>query len=150
MPAGAAPRGRVLAVDYGAKRTGLALSDPLGIVASPLPAVLSEDLEETVEAIVALAREREVRTVVVGMPYLPDGREGAQVQVVRLFLGALRPALPEGVELLEMDERHTTAEARSLLREGGVDRRRARERVDSVAAVVLLREFLAVGPGPQP
>lgn len=134
--------GRILAVDYGQRRTGLAVSDPLGIIASPLVAIVSEDLEETVAQIVRETRERDVRVVVVGMPYLPDGREGSAVQIVRLFLGALRKALPAQIELVDRDERHTTHEARALLREGGFDRRRAKEHLDSVAAVVILREYL--------
>ncbi len=135
--------GRVLAVDYGAKRTGLAVSDPLGIIAAPLQAVISEDLEATVGAIVREARARDVRTVLVGMPFLPDGREGSAVQIVRLFLGALRAALPESIAVLERDERHTTHEANALLREGGFNRKQAKDHVDSVAAVVILREYLA-------
>ena len=144
--------GRVLAVDYGQKRTGLAVCDPLGIIASPLTALVTEDLEETVQGIVRHVQERDVRIVLVGMPFLPDGREGAQVQIVRLFLGALRAALPANVGLLERDERHTTHEANSLLREGGFNRRRAKEHVDSVAAVVILREYLQEmdRPGPPP
>jgi len=142
--------GRVLAVDYGQKRTGLAVCDPLGIIASPLPALVTEDLEATVQGIVSAVRERDVRTVLVGMPFLPDGREGAQVQIVRLFLGALRAALPAKVALLERDERHTTHEANALLREGGMNRLRAKERVDSVAAVVILREYLQEMDRPPP
>jgi len=142
--------GRVLAVDYGQKRTGLAVSDPLGIIATPLPAIVSEDLEVTVRHIAEETRAREVRTVVVGMPYLPDGREGSAVQIVRLFLGALRPALPAQVALLERDERHTTHEANALLREGGYNRKQAKNHVDSVAAVVILREYLAEAAAPSP
>lgn len=142
--------GRVLAVDYGQKRTGLAVSDPLGIIASPLAPVVSEDLEETVAAVAREARERQARVVLVGMPYLPDGREGAAVQIVNVFLAALRPALPAGVELLTRDERHTTHEARSLLRDGGYDRRRAKPLLDSVAAVVILREYLGEVSRPPP
>lgn len=142
--------GRVLAVDYGQKRTGLAVSDPLGIIAAPLPALISEDLEVTVRGIVREVRERQVRTVLVGMPYLPDGREGSAVQIVRLFLGALRAALPGEVALLERDERHTTHEANALLREGGMNRKQAKDHVDSVAAVVILREYLAETSRPPP
>jgi putative Holliday junction resolvase len=134
--------GRVLAVDYGQRRTGLAVSDPLGIIASPLPPVVSESLEETVGEVVKKIRERDVRTVVVGMPYLPDGREGSAVQIVNIFLAALGAALPPGVALLTRDERHTTHEASALLRDGGYDRRRAKPLIDSVAAVVILREYL--------
>lgn len=142
--------GRVLAVDYGQRRTGLAVSDPLGIIASPLPPVVSEDLEETVAAVAREARERQARAVLVGMPYLPDGSEGAAVQIVNIFLAALRAALPREIELLTRDERHTTHEARSLLREGGYDRRRSKPLLDSVAAVVILREYLGEIARPPP
>jgi putative Holliday junction resolvase len=142
--------GRILAVDYGGRRTGLAVSDPLGIIASPLPPIVSESLDETVAGVVAQVRERAVRVVVVGMPYLPDGREGSAVQIVGIFLAALRPALPPQVELLTRDERHTTHEARALLREGGYDRKRAKPLLDSVAAVVILREYLGEISRPPP
>lgn len=134
--------GRVLAIDYGAKRTGMAVSDALGIAAHPLPAVVTEDLDETVARIVEVAREKEVQRVLLGMPYLPSGLEGAQVDRVRLFQGSLREKLPAEVEILTRDERFTTAEAEKLLRQGGLDRKRAKPYVDSTAAVVLLRQYL--------
>ncbi|MDA1260100.1 MAG: Holliday junction resolvase RuvX [Planctomycetota bacterium] len=142
--------GRILAVDYGGIRTGLAVSDPLGIIASPLAPIVSGDLQETVQSVVREVREREVRRVVVGMPYLPDGREGSAVQIVGIFIAALQPALPPGVELLTRDERHTTHEARALLRAGGYDRKRAKPLLDSVAAVVILREYLGEISRPPP
>ncbi|TAH39241.1 MAG: Holliday junction resolvase RuvX [Planctomycetota bacterium] len=138
----AAP-GRTLAIDYGGKRTGLAVSDPLGIAAHPLAAVISTDLEATVDAIARIAAEREVRRVVVGMPYLPSGLEGAQVDRVRLFIGALRPKLAPGIEILERDERLTTRAAEELWRQGGYSRREAKDFLDSTAAVILLRDYLA-------
>lgn len=135
--------GRTLAVDYGLKRTGLAVCDALGIAAHPLEAIVSPSLDETVAAIVALVVEREVKRVVVGMPYLPDGREGEQVKNVFVFLDALRAKLPEGVELSHQDERHTTKEARVLLRETGLKGKKAKAKLDSVAATVILRQYLA-------
>lgn len=134
--------GRTLAVDYGGKRTGLAVCDPLGIAAHPVSAVVSRDLQETVTAIVREVRERDVVRLLVGMPFMPDGREGEQAQKVRVFLAALRPALPERVEVLERDERHTTKEAQTLLREAGLDPRKHKDKIDSLAAVVILREWL--------
>ncbi len=136
------PRGRVLAVDYGMKRTGLAISDAARIVATPLPAVVSEDLAATVAAIVAIAREQEVAAIVVGMPYLVSGLEGAQCARVRLFLSALKEELPPGVALHDQDERFTTREAEELLRPTGKRKRQLKSRLDSTAAVVILREFL--------
>ncbi len=134
--------GRTLAVDYGLKRTGLAVCDALGIAAHPLEAIVSPSLAETVGAIVDLVKEREVKRVVVGMPYLPDGREGEQVKNVFVFLDALRAKLPEGVELMHQDERHTTKEARVLLRETGLKGKKAKAKLDSVAATVILRQYL--------
>jgi putative Holliday junction resolvase len=134
--------GRVLAVDYGAKRTGLAVSDAMGITAQPLEAIREPGLDETLDAILAAVAERDVKTVVVGMPYLPDGREGEQVKSVWVFLDALKRRLPAGVALAHQDERHTTKEARGLLAEAGLRGRKAKEKVDSVAAVVILREYL--------
>ncbi|MCP4093099.1 MAG: Holliday junction resolvase RuvX [Planctomycetes bacterium] len=124
------------------KRTGLAVCDALGIAAHPLEAIVSPSLAETVGAIVDLVKEREVKRVVVGMPYLPDGREGEQVKNVFVFLDALRAKLPEGVELMHQDERHTTKEARVLLRETGLKGKKAKAKLDSVAATVILRQYL--------
>ncbi len=134
--------GRTLAIDYGGKRSGLAVCDPLGIAAHPLAAVVSSDLDETVAGVVAEVQERMVERVLVGMPFMPDGREGEQAQHVRVFLAALRLKLPERIEILERDERHTTKEAKSLLREGGLDPRKHKDKIDSLAAVVILREWL--------
>lgn len=134
--------GRTLAVDYGLKRTGLAVCDALGIAAHPLEAIISYSLKETVDAIVVLVMEREVQRVIVGMPYMPDGREGEQVKNVYVFLDALRAKLPEKVELGHQDERHTTKEAKALLRGSGLRGKKHKAKVDSVAAVVILREFL--------
>jgi putative Holliday junction resolvase len=134
--------GRTLAVDYGLKRTGLAVCDVLGIAAHPLEAIVSTSLDITVQGIVDLVVERMVERVVVGMPYLPDGREGEQVKNVFVFLDALRAKLPEKVELLHQDERHTTKEAKALLRETGLRGKKRKAKLDSVAATVILRQYL--------
>ncbi|NQU49403.1 MAG: Holliday junction resolvase RuvX [Planctomycetes bacterium] len=134
--------GRVLAIDYGGKRTGLAISDALGITAQPIKAVVSTSLDVTVEAIAIFAKQREVQTVVVGMPFLPDGSEGAQVDRVRHFLSSLRAKLADGVNVVEIDERHTTKEAEAMWRQAGYSKRKAKEYIDSTVAVILLREYL--------
>ncbi len=133
-------------MDYGLKRTGLAICDALGIAAHPLEAIVSVSLSETVDAIVSLVAEREVARVLVGMPYLPDGREGEQAKSVFLFLDALRKKLPDQVLLEHQDERHTTKEAKMLLRGTGLRGKKHKAKVDSVAAVVILREFLERQP----
>jgi putative Holliday junction resolvase len=134
--------GRVLAVDYGGKRTGLAVSDFMGITAQPLAAIISESLDETVRGIVEIVVERQIPVVLIGMPFLPDGREGAQVARVRLFISALETKLPEGTEIEEIDERHSTKEAEAMWRQAGYSKKKAKSYLDSTAAVVLLREYL--------
>ena len=134
--------GRALAIDYGGKRTGLAISDALGITAQPMKAVVSPSLEVTVEAIAIFAREREVKTIVLGMPYLPDGSEGEQVDRVRHFKTSVKAKLAEGGEIVEWDERHTTKEAEAMWREAGYSKKKAKEFIDSTVAVILLREYL--------
>jgi putative transcription antitermination factor YqgF len=76
------------------------------------------------------------------MPFLPDGREGAQVARVRLFISALETKLPEGTEIEEIDERHSTKEAEAMWRQAGYSKKKAKSYLDSTAAVVLLREYL--------
>ena len=134
--------GRILAIDYGGKRTGLAISDALGITAQPMKAVVSPSLEVTVEAIAIFARDRDVKTVVIGMPFLPDGSEGEQGDRVRHFMSSLRAKLAEGVKVVELDERHTTKEAEAMWREAGYSKKKAKEFIDSTVAVILLREYL--------
>lgn len=134
--------GRVLAIDYGGKRTGLAISDALGITAQPIQAVVSPSLEVTVEAIAIFSREREVKTVVIGMPYMPDGSEGEQVDRVRHFMTSLKAKLADDVKVVEIDERHTTKEAEAMWRQAGYSKKKAKDYIDSTVAVILLREYL--------
>lgn len=135
--------GRTLAIDYGLKRTGLASCDPMGITAQPLPAIVSSSLNDTVVAVLAHVKERQIVRLLIGMPYMPNGREGEQAQNVHLFIDACRKALPEGFDIQHQDERHTTKEAHMLLRETGLKGKKKKAVLDSTAAVIILREFLA-------
>ncbi len=135
-------QGRVLAVDYGGKRTGLASSDPMRIIASPIDPIIERDLEKTAQAVADSAIEREALVVVVGMPFLPNGNEGEQCAKVRLFIQSLQLKLPAGVKIVEIDERFSTHEAERLLRQSGKRRKDFKGQIDSTAAMVLLREFL--------
>ena len=135
--------GRTLAIDYGLKRTGLASCDPMGITAQPLPAIISSSLETTIADILEHVKERQIVRLLIGMPYLPDGREGEQAKSVHVFIDACRKALPEGFDIQHQDERHTTKEALTLLKETGLKGKKKQAVLDSTAAVVILREFLA-------
>jgi putative Holliday junction resolvase len=126
---------RIAALDYGAKRVGVAVaSTELGI---PLPAgVLPNDLEQ----IVRWLQQEGIERVVVGAPYLMWGEKGERVQEVELFAESLRQRLGIPVELL--DERLTTMEAERRLREGSTRGSKRKQVVDAVAAALLLETYL--------
>lgn len=129
--------GRVLAVDPGTVRVGLAISDPLGITAQPLDVI---DAEKAVEEIARLCQELEVTEIVVGLPVTESGDEGASADMARTLADDIAQAT--GREVTTLDERYTTRMAESLMIEAGTRRRRRRGAVDKVAAAVLLRSYL--------
>jgi putative Holliday junction resolvase len=130
--------GRVLGLDYGTRRIGVALSDPLGITAGPL-AVLdtTKDPRRQLQRLVA---EHDVDVVVVGLPVGLDGREGAAAEAARRFAAEIAPAVGVPVELY--DERFSTVTAERSLIEAGMRRERRRETRDRVAAAVFLQAYL--------
>jgi putative Holliday junction resolvase len=127
---------RVLAVDLGTKRTGFAISDPKGSMALSLPT-----LEGVVPADVAeLVREQGAERVVVGWPLNMSGTEGPAVRRTREFVEELRLLVDAPVDV--WDERLSTAEGESRLREAGLDRRERAKRKDAAAAIVILEGYL--------
>ena len=133
--------GRVLAVDVGTRRIGVAVSDPTGTVASPLATVPRRTPAEDAKALAALAAEHAATTLVVGLPVTLAGREGPAAKAVRAWVDALAPLLP-GLDLRLADERLSTVAAERALVGGGVRRRARREVVDQVAASVFLQTWL--------
>lgn len=134
-------RGPVLALDWGTKRIGMAVSDEGGVFAFPAGVLERRGQALDLEALGELARARGVRRIVVGLPVHMDGREGPEARAARAFAGALAGATGLPVDLL--DERWTTREAERTLREARPRRRRGeRLRVDDAAATLLLRTFL--------
>jgi putative holliday junction resolvase len=129
---------RILALDVGDRRIGLATCDELEIVASPR-AVLRRDGRE-LDALEQWVREEEVGLVVVGMPYNSAGEIGPQAQKVVRFMEALRQRL--AVPVVEWDEHLSTWEAEQVLIEAGERRAERRRVVDMLAAAVILRSFL--------
>lgn len=133
--------GRVLAVDVGTRRLGVAVSDPTGTVASPLATVPRRTPAEDAKALGALAAEHAAATVVVGLPVTLAGREGPAAQAVRAWLAELAALLPS-LDFRLADERLSTVAAERALVGGGVRRRARREVVDQVAASVFLQTWL--------
>jgi putative Holliday junction resolvase len=134
--------GRVLAIDWGERRVGLALSDPGGVIASP-HAVLARgrSRRDDLDAIARVVREQEVERVVVGIPLRTDGSRGPEARRVGEAAARLAEFLPVPVETI--DERFSSAEARRILAEGGIDDRGRRGRVDAISASLFLQTFLA-------
>ena len=137
------PAGRILAIDYGRARVGLALSDPLGITAQPLAVLRVEDEAGAVERIAAIVAERGVRRLVIGLPLNMDGSEGPMVAEVRRFAAAL--ATRCGIEPEEWDERLTSTQALGALGRSGMSWKKRKARLDAVAAQFLLQSFLDAG-----
>jgi putative pre-16S rRNA nuclease len=131
---------RVLAVDFGDRRTGLAATDPTGTIVVPLDAILRTSDAQCAQAIAELARERDSEVIVVGMPLDAEGNEGARARRTHEFIAALAKVAPCAVE--GVDESHSTDRAHELLREGGLKAARRKKLADSVAAIVILERFL--------
>ena len=127
---------KVLALDHGSARTGVAVSDPTGTIVRPLPAIARVDSPAGRRALDAVIREEAPDLIVVGEPRSLSGERGAQARAAAGFAGRLRGRQRIPVEL--WDERLTTVEAERRAREGG-----SRADVDSLAACVLLEAFLA-------
>ena len=138
--------GRTLAVDPGTVRIGLALSDPLGISVRPLAPLQSSGRRQDIQALARIAREEEVVKILVGLPLLLSGEDGHGAVASRRLAARLRDRLPDvSVEL--WDERLTTVEAQRVLSAAGVKAGRRRERVDGLAASVILQDYLDARSG---
>jgi putative holliday junction resolvase len=135
---------RVLAVDLGTRRIGIALSDPTRSVAMPLDTLIHRERSEDLAAIAALARSHEARRIVVGWPRNMDGTSGPAAKHAEAFAEALRRLVPMPVDL--WDERLSTAAAERALRETSVRRDRRRVIRDQVAAALILESYLAARP----
>lgn len=133
--------GRILALDYGTKRIGVALSDELWWTAQPLETFERRTLEQDISHIAALVASHNVERVVIGLPLQLDGREGPAVQAMREFLVTLKAGL--SVPLVLWDERLTTKEAEEVLIASDVSRKKRKKIVDRVAASLLLQRYLS-------
>ncbi len=131
---------RVLAIDLGSVRVGIAVSDELGLMAHPRPFLPAGDAKALLVAIVQLATEEGVERFIVGLPRHLNGSEGRGARDARRFAAALakRSALPVTL----VDEWLSTREAHGKLRDGGNKQRDTRGRIDSAAAAVLLQSWL--------
>lgn len=135
--------GRVLGVDLGDRRIGMAVSDPTGTIAQPLPTLKKRAGKRMpVKAVVELVREHHARAVVLGLPLAPSGEETEWCRKVRTFGDQVSGRADVGVHYI--DERYTSARAERAIKEIGLPRRKRaeKERIDAAAAVLILQAWL--------
>jgi putative pre-16S rRNA nuclease len=133
-------QGRILALDLGKKRIGLALSDPLGITAQGLETLQRTNIREDLAHLAQIAGEHDVTQIVIGNPLHMSGREGRQAGHAREFGARLQAAT--GLPIEFWDERLTTVEALRVLRQSGISIEKRAKAVDRLAAVILLENYL--------
>lgn len=131
---------RILAIDHGTKRIGLALSDELGVIAQPLEFVPAEPFSGVLSRLQEIVQERSVGMLLVGMPRNMDGSLGPAAAKVQEFVAKLKDALAMPVKT--WDERLTSAQANRFLIEADVRREKRKEKVDKTAAAILLQSYL--------
>ncbi len=133
-------KGRMLGLDVGERRIGVALSDPEGILASPLMVINRTRDKADIEAILGLVRQHEVTRVVVGLPRSMDGSIGQQAERVQNFIGMLSEFLE--IPLETWDERLSTLAAERLMADAGLKRGKRKEQRDALAAALVLQGYL--------
>ena len=131
---------RVLALDIGDKRIGVAVSDPVGLIATPLTTITRRGDLDGIEQVLRLADEQEAGQIIAGIPLSLSGKSGPQADRVAAFVQKLTDATT--LPIKTVDERYSTVEAERLLREIGVKPSRDRARVDAAAAAVILQSYL--------
>lgn len=130
---------RILALDVGSVRIGVALSDPLGMIAQPLEVVQRRKVDPLAR-VAQLIEEHEVECVVVGMPLRLDGTKGPAAQSIEKFVVELEARISVPVE--SWDERLSTAQAERAMIGGGVRRKKRKGKIDKVAASLILQSYL--------
>jgi putative Holliday junction resolvase len=132
--------GRIVGLDVGDRRIGVAVSDPLGLTAQPVTVLERAGAGRDVEAVEALLARHQAERVIIGLPLLLSGGKGPQAQKVEAFAEALRQRVAVPIELV--DERFTTAQATQALREAGLSRRKRAPAIDVVSAQLILQHYL--------
>lgn len=132
---------KIMGIDYGDARTGVAISDLLCSIVGTTAVVPSRNKEKAIADIVRMAKENEVGEIVVGLPKNMDGTEGVRAQLCREFAQLLREA--SGLPVAMWDERRTTVEAHNILSTHNYHGKKRKETVDAVAASLILEGYLA-------
>ncbi len=131
---------RILAIDHGSKRMGIAVSDELKMIAQPLEYIPSEPFADFLARLKEIIHQKEVELILVGMPRNMDGSYGPAALKVEEFVAVLRDAIV--IPIKTWDERLTSAQANRFLLQADVRRAKRKEKVDKTAAAILLQSYL--------
>ena len=131
---------RILALDHGTKRIGVAVSDETRTIAQPLEYIPAEPFADFLARLRQLLREKEIGLILVGLPRNMDGSYGPAALKVQTFIAVLKDAIT--VPIKTWDERLTSAQANKILIQGNVRRDKRKEKVDKMAAAILLQSYL--------
>jgi putative holliday junction resolvase len=131
---------RLLAIDYGEKRIGLALSDLMQMFAKPYETFPNLSLENTLKHLNEIIAAKQVGLVIVGIPWNLDGTESAKTKETQEFLACMQKKL--SVPVIGSDERYTTSDANELLKEMGLNWKEARKVIDAMAACLILKRYM--------
>lgn len=131
---------RILALDYGSKRMGVALCDELGITAQGFATITRKSRARDIEKIFQLVEEYDVEKIVIGYPVMLDGTEGIQCEKVSKFARMLSSQL--SIPVIKWDESFSTKEAESLLIEADMKRKKRKKVIDKLAATIILQGYL--------
>ena len=134
---------RILALDHGTRRIGVAVSDETKTIAQPLEYIPAEPFGGFLERLKKILIEKEVDFILLGLPRNMDGSYGPAAQKVEVFASALKSAITVPIKL--WDERLTSAMANRILIQGNVRRDKRKEKVDKMAAAILLQSYLDMG-----
>lgn len=132
---------RILAIDYGDVRIGLAQSDLMQMIASPLDVIPNKNPAESAKIVAGLIANNDVETVVIGLPLNMDGTEGVRAEVTRKFAELL--AKETSAKIVFQDERLSSVEAEDILIEANVRREKRKKLIDKVAACLILESYLS-------
>jgi len=131
---------RILAIDYGEKRIGLALSDPMQMFAKPYETIPNNGFDGIVSTLSGIIADKQVGIIIVGIPLSLEGYDTAKTKETREFHERLKELMP--VQVIGVDERYTTSDANELLKEMGMNWKQARKVIDSMAACLILKRYL--------
>ena len=131
---------KILGLDYGEARIGVAVSDALGILANPLDTISDKDRDKQLEKTFEVAKGHKIEKIVVGYPKHMDGTVGHRAEYTEQFAKELAEML--NVEYVLWDERLSSTEAHRILEEGGVSGKKRKTKVDKIAAVIILQGYL--------